>query len=62
MNLVSTKLLLQTADYIYQTNVVYHTSSMHLHSALLTVGDSIVLFAFLFFLILYGAPAMSLTL
>ena len=28
---------------------------------LLTVGDSVVLFVFLFFLILYGAPAMSLT-
>jgi len=26
----------------------------------LTVGDSVVLFAFLFFLILCGAPAMSL--
>ena len=30
-------------------------------SRLLTVGDSVVLFAFLLFLILYGAPAMSLT-
>ena len=28
---------------------------------LLTVGDSVALFAFLFFLIFYGAPAMSLT-
>jgi len=28
---------------------------------LLTVGDSVVLFAIIFFLILYGAPAMSLT-
>ena len=28
---------------------------------LLTVGDSVVLFIFLFFLILYGAPTMSLT-
>ena len=28
---------------------------------LLTVGDSVVLFAFLFFFILYGAAAMSLT-
>ena len=28
---------------------------------LLTVGDSFVLLVFLFFLILYGAPAVSLT-
>ena len=28
---------------------------------LLNVGDSVVLFVFLFFLIVYGAPAMSLT-
>ena len=28
---------------------------------LLTVGDSVVLFAIIFSLILYGAPAMSLT-
>ena len=28
---------------------------------LLTVGDSVVLFVFLFYLILHGAPAMSLS-
>ena len=46
--------------YDYAMVIVLHSITV-VCPRLLTVGDSVVLFAFLFCLILYGAPAMSLT-
>jgi len=51
----------QVNDQVNEAIVIVLHSITVACPRLLTVGDSVVLFAFLFFLILYGTPAVSLT-